>query len=157
MVMDQITYNQLFTYINGFLYWAIKPRRSVKIGSRAGYISNKGYNIIKINGKLTCAHRIIWIMFNGDIPDSFIIDHIDGNPANNVLSNLRLATMRTNQHNRNAHRNGRLVGTSLDKKCNRWKARIFINGKEKYLGMFSTELEAHNAFKSALENKDEIK
>lgn len=41
-------------------------------------------------------HRLIWETFNGDIPDNLTIDHIDGNPQNNQLFNLRLLTREEN-------------------------------------------------------------
>ena len=34
-------------------------------------------------------HRIIWTMLVGDIADGHVIDHIDGDPFNNKISNLR--------------------------------------------------------------------
>ena len=42
--------------------------------------------------KSTKIHRFIWEAFNGEIPDGLTIDHIDNNPANNRLYNLRLLT-----------------------------------------------------------------
>lgn len=37
-------------------------------------------------------HRLVWIAFNGPIPDGVTINHRDGNKANNRLDNLELAT-----------------------------------------------------------------
>jgi HNH endonuclease/NUMOD4 motif-containing protein/ribosomal L20-like protein len=37
-------------------------------------------------------HRAVWAAFNGTIPKGLTINHIDGNPANNRLDNLELAT-----------------------------------------------------------------
>lgn len=44
---------------------------------------------IQIKGKSFQVHRIIWILVNGEIPNGYVIDHIDGNPFNNKISNLR--------------------------------------------------------------------
>lgn len=44
-------------------------------------------------------HRIIWEKHNGKIPDCMSIDHIDRNPLNNQLSNLRLADKQKNMAN----------------------------------------------------------
>ena len=41
-------------------------------------------------------HRIVWESFNGPIPDDMDVDHIDGNPQNNALSNLRLLSHQDN-------------------------------------------------------------
>jgi len=51
-------------------------------------------------------------MTYGPIPDGLVIDHIDGNPANNRLDNLRLSTTRLNAYNAKA-RNGRYLPKGL--------------------------------------------
>lgn len=45
-------------------------------------------------------HRIIWLLKFGDIPNNMVIDHLDGNPFNNQISNLRLVTQHVNSRNR---------------------------------------------------------
>ena len=67
-------------------------------GQIAGSIDSRGYVVLKINDKTYRAHRIIWAMVYGEWPD--IIDHIDGNPTNNRLSNLRNVTSKDNARNR---------------------------------------------------------
>ena len=47
--------------------------------------------------------RVIWGLHNGDPKDS-MVDHIDGDPSNNRISNLRLATSSQNQMNRKSSR-----------------------------------------------------
>lgn len=44
-------------------------------------------------------HRQVWIYHNGDIPQGYVIDHIDRNRANNQIENLRLATQSENNKN----------------------------------------------------------
>lgn len=45
-------------------------------------------------------HRVVWLLNYGNIPDDMVIDHIDGNPFNNQISNLRLVTQQVNSRNR---------------------------------------------------------
>ena len=44
-------------------------------------------------------HRIVWEAFNGPIQEGMEIDHIDGNPSNNRLENLRAVSHQTNMLN----------------------------------------------------------
>lgn len=55
--------------------------------------------LYQLNGKkrdLKYVHRLVWEAYNGPIPDKMTIDHIDGNPANNHIDNLRLVTRSDN-------------------------------------------------------------
>lgn len=40
--------------------------------------------------------RIIWIAFNGEIPEGMVVDHIDDDRSNNRLGNLQLLTIQQN-------------------------------------------------------------
>lgn len=81
---DQDFYNSLFNYIDGVLYYKDTKKR-------AGGIAKNKYVIIK-NKKMRqrqYAHRIIYTMFYGDIPEKHDIHHIDGNRSNNKIENLK--------------------------------------------------------------------
>ncbi len=54
--------------------------------------STAGYRQISCYGKTFLVHRVVWEAFNGEIPEGLQINHIDGNKANNNLSNLELVT-----------------------------------------------------------------
>lgn len=61
-----------------------------------------GYYRIRVScDKISVAfvHRLVWETFNGEIPDGYEIDHIDGNKQNNALSNLRCVTHTENMNN----------------------------------------------------------
>lgn len=97
------------------------------------------------------AHRIIWEMHNGPIPEGMMIDHADGNPFNNRLENLRLATPRQNTVNsrkRSTNKSG-YPGVSWSKSNGRWCASIRVHGKKKHLGLFDDPREAHKAYERA--------
>jgi hypothetical protein len=65
----------------------------------AGCSDANGYCVIRINGKQYKAHRLVWLYIYGELPEREI-DHINGNPSCNVLSNLRLTTRLENGKNR---------------------------------------------------------
>lgn len=53
-----------------------------------------------INKKRYLIHRVIWVLKYGGIDPNLDIDHIDGNPWNNNIKNIRLVEKRLNQRNR---------------------------------------------------------
>lgn len=88
-------------------------------------------------------HRII-----AATPPGFDTDHIDCNKLNNTRANLRHATASNNRHNRSKYKNNTsgYKGVSWSKHAKRWKAVITINSKQKELGYFNTEEQAHIAY-----------
>lgn len=69
-------------------------------------------------------HRLIWETFYGNIPNDLTIDHIDNNPKNNSLDNLRLLTREEN--------------TSIANKNKKSKKRYFyyLYKNSKFIGKF---------------------
>ena len=118
-------------------------------GKIAGSLSD-GYVKIRINGELFTAHRLAWAFHYGSWPNGFI-DHIDGNPSNNKISNLREATPRENVRNARIKciSSSGYKGVYLYKDKTRWQAAIRTNGKRKWLGIFDTAEEAHAAYCAA--------
>ncbi len=66
--------------------------------------NTKHYNVAEKKYKVILMNRYIWELHNGKIPEGMLIDHIDRNPLNNQLSNLRLATPRENNRNKSKHK-----------------------------------------------------
>ena len=99
--------------------------------------------LVSVWNKLYPAHRIIWEMHYGPIPEGMHIDHRDGNPWNNRLENLRLATPSQNIMNASLSRSSKhgLKGVKMRKKktCIRWEAYIKVDGKEIGLGTHLTK------------------
>lgn len=82
-----------------------KDYRRVHIAAMdvAGSVTSRGYFQVrtKINGKVKniLCHRVVYEMFNGEIPSGLFIDHIDGDKSNNRLSNLRAVRRSRNARN----------------------------------------------------------
>lgn len=54
---------------------------------------------VNVKGTVYQVHRVIWAIVHGSINDDQMIDHIDGNPFNNKLENLRIGTPALNARN----------------------------------------------------------
>lgn len=78
------------------------------------------------------------------VSDERIVDHIDGNGLNNTRANLRIGNQSQNCVNRKTTPGVRLRGAR--KKKNLWQAYIKYRGRQKSLGYFNTEVEAHEAY-----------
>jgi hypothetical protein len=87
------------------------------------------------------AHRIIWKMMTGSDPEDQI-DHKDANKTNNKWSNLRPATNGPNIQNSRLRRDNKSGVKGVRWHRNKWAVHIAVNGKQRYLGKFSTLQEA---------------
>lgn len=63
-----------------------------------------GYRRYTLDGKRYSAHILVYQTFIGEIPEGYVIDHIDGDKLNNNISNLRAVTQSKNV--KNAYQNG---------------------------------------------------
>lgn len=117
---------------------------------RAGLLKKSAYCYVQIDGKRYAAHRIIWEMHNGAIPEGMDIDHKNRKRRDNRLSNLRLCTNAENRRNSKRRRDNRskLKGVSISKNGTPY-ARITLNRECFYLGTFSTPEAAHEAYCAA--------
>ncbi|MGL4002106.1 HNH endonuclease [Pantoea eucalypti] len=108
-------------------------------------VGNHGYRAVSFTAdgkeRKLLAHRVLYTLARGCIPEGMVIDHINGKRSDNRLSNLRVVTKRMNDQNRTKAR-----GCDWYKPRRLWRARITINGNEIALGLFSTEEEAHSAY-----------
>lgn len=119
----------------------------IKPGTVAGFKNWKGYTLLFVQGKKYRAHNLAWFYVYGEWPDRQI-DHKDGNPSNNAISNLRLATRSQNQFNRRKQRNNTsgFKGVYWIGHMNKWLAKAVVRGKQHHLGYFHDAKEAHAAY-----------
>lgn len=109
-------------------------------GMEAGNIHddhvNRKRNYITFRSRKYLSHRICWEMHHGQIPAGMTIDHIDQNPLNNSISNLRLATQLEQKRNLplSSSNSSGTTGVNWCNKTKSWKARIGVHKKSIELG-----------------------
>ena len=149
---------ELFKPIDGYDNYSIsnygnvknsKTNRIMKPGNNThGY---KGVSLCK-NGKVKSfrVHRLVGMAFLENPDNKEMIDHIDNNPSNNNVKNLRWATSSDNGCNQDKYKNNKsgYKGVSFNKPTNKYRALININGKLKHLGLFETAEEASVAYEA---------
>lgn len=144
--------NYLFEYNNGHIYWKNKSSNMSRIvlGSKAGYRRCKdNYLGITINSKSYLIHRIIYIMYYGDIPNNLEIDHINGICDDNRIENLRLINSSENNFNRK-----NVKGCKL--KRGKYESNIDVYGRRIYLGTFNTEKQGIECYQKAKQKYHKI-
>jgi hypothetical protein len=127
-----------------------KTGNSTKQGELVGSNKGNGYIVLCLKSRLYLAHRMAWLYVYGAMPTSNI-DHINGNRADNRISNLRLATQSQNIANSlisKANKSG-CKGVSWRKDIKKWRASIMVNYKQIALGCYDSKDEAYDAYISA--------
>lgn len=117
-------------------------------GLRAGSLNKSlGYVLLHVDGRKYYAHRLAWLYMNGRMPEG-VIDHRDGNRANNRIENLRQAPQALNSANSKKHKNNTTGFKGIIKNvgCESWSARIRAFGVTRHLGSFNTPEAAHAAY-----------
>ena len=121
---------------------------------------DKGYRRTTLNingvGRYLKFSQIVAMAFlghelNGHV---LVVDHINGDKSDDRVKNLRIVTHRANSST--CFRSDRdsftseYVGVYWDKKTSKWASQIYHNGVVIVLGYYDTEIEAYNAYQSAL-------
>lgn len=160
---------QLLTYDpeTGVLTWIKRPVTMFREGNtssdavcrawnknyagKPAFIANShGYRTGSVFGQRLLAHRVAWAMFHGRWPVAHL-DHINGDPSDNRIANLREATNAENMQNLTVHPRNTTgyPGVTFCKTTGRFKAQIRNNMRREYLGLFETAEEAGAAYVEA--------
>jgi len=116
----------------------IRTSTRIRVGDIAGYLNTLGYVFICVDSIKYLAHRLVWLYVHGYFPEH-TIDHIDRNPANNRITNLREAGKRCNiqnSGNRKDNTSG-VKGISWNKNAQKFIVNIMTNSSQKYIGIYS--------------------
>lgn len=140
-----------FELRDGEFYWKARPshwfsneraalpwnRRSA--GSPVSFfVDSGGYLCCQMNRRQYMKHRMLWLFEYGRWPTGQI-DHIDGNPRNNAIENLRDVTPSVNRMNQRRRSDNKSGFTGVYHRGNKWFASAQVNGVMKFLGTFATK------------------
>lgn len=136
-------------YCIGENHYGIKFKIDIKhldkIKDYNWYLSDNGYLVTMINGKIIKLHRLIT-----DCENDMIVDHKNHDLMDNRDENLRVCNYENNNRNRINQSKGyssKFKGVKLDKRNNkRWICRISLNNKSIHIGTYGTEIEAAGAY-----------
>jgi hypothetical protein len=135
----------------GIFRYKMDRRHGVKAGDIAGNAANAGHLKVKVDNNHVLAHRLAWFYVHGEWPPQEI-DHINRNPSDNRLCNLRLADRSLNNFNKTCTAKSGFKGVYRQtKKGGGFMAIISVRGDRRYLGTFPTAVEAHQAYLNAAE------
>jgi hypothetical protein len=116
----------------GIFTWRKRPSNRVHIGDEAGHRTRDNYLLIRIFGRIYCAHRLAWWMVRGIMPpDGIEVDHINHIPSDNRFCNLRLASKSENGQNRSGATSQSLTkvrGVYWDSKRGKYSAEVMVGG-----------------------------
>jgi len=154
----------MWVKIDGYENYSINEEGNIK-NNTTEYILKKqidryGYYYVSIKSKKKFKiHRLLAKYFKpNEFQEHLQVDHIDRNPLNNSLDNLRMVTSQQNSCNRSKKQNcsSKYKGVSFDKRTKNWRVYINFNGKSFYLGRYNSELDAAISYNQFLDEHNLI-
>ena len=138
----------LFFYIDTRNFWLLN------FFSWRIYITDSGYHRVEAkimaNGKTKTFTLARWLLH---FPEGKHVDHIDRDPLNNRMSNLRIATREENCQNASKYKaktSSIYKGVCFHKQKQKWMAYINVNKKRHGLGYFNNEIDAAIAYNNKI-------
>lgn len=166
--MDELNVNEVFYYDEtspSCLRWNINiPYKGLYKGSPTTFKRamgdvagsfHKGNNRYKVKYKQKAymVHRIIYELHFGPLEKGKVIDHIDGNSSNNLISNLRLVTQKVNSRNSKISSNNKtgIMGVSHTKQ----KDSVYEKTYEYYCAHWTVDGKQFNMYYSVAKYGEE--
>lgn len=135
--LDQAYVRKFFDYDEdtGNLVRKVMTSSRAKVGDIAGSPDKDGYIVIHCLGKQRKAHHLVWLHYYGDLPK--MIDHINRDPSDNRIENLRLTDKSFNALNSGlySHNTSGRRGVCYSKRLGKFEAYIKIDGVKRNLGL----------------------
>lgn len=138
------------------LVWTVRVAQRIHVGDVVGRLgkrngSKKDWQFM-FRGNNYLVSRAVWFLSTGHDPAESLVDHIDKNPLNNNLSNLRLADIKLQNNNKGIRKNNKsgAQGVSKNKQMNKWRADVRVNEKTLYLGLHDCLFKAATAYNDAV-------
>ncbi len=118
----------------------------------SGGCLQRGYVVFWVVGRSFRAHRLAWLYMTGAWPEG-VIDHKNGNRADNRFENLRDASHSINRENQHAVRSNNLsagiTGVSWCEYHKKYKAHIRVGGRLQHLKYCASAEEAREVYLTA--------
>lgn len=95
--MEQFRFFNEHVLVSNFGRVSFLKYKNNKAHTTFGGVGKDDYLRVRINGKDYQMHRLVWNVFNGEIPDGYVVHHLDENKQNNKIENLSL--MSNFEHN----------------------------------------------------------
>lgn len=134
--MDKETISKYISYNE------VTGELSYKTSGRVCTCKLNGYIRVTIKKKQYYAHRIAWTLVHGECDKDVMIDHKNGNRADNRIENLRIATNAQNCANK--------LSKGFTKHRDKWLAKTKYQGKYVYIGVYECPVIAHMAHRDKM-------
>lgn len=151
-VSDLGRVKSLRRYVSHCLYASMFIKESIL---KQSFDAN-GYLVVNLSKnkkyKIRRVHQLIAECFLNHKPCGLylVVGHKNDIRKNNYLENLYVITNRKNSDKHHLPSYSKYVGVYWCKRNKKWMARIYLNKKRVYLGLFNLEIDAHNAYQNKL-------
>ncbi len=133
----------------GTLTWCrrhdMRPQWNARFAGKPAFtwVNHNGYPSGRILDRGYLAHRVAWAIHYGEWPEDEI-DHINGNPLDYKIANLRQASRSVNMRNaaKPITNTSGFVGVTWYKSYGKWLAQVNVGKKSIKLGYFACKDEA---------------